>query len=131
MPWEKGKSGNPAGRPRGSENQALRSLLMPHAPALIEKAVNLALDGDRVALRLCLERILPAIKPSPAPIYSSVFKRESELTDRVEIILEEAERGKITFDEAFTLLQILEKAIAIKEIAEFDQRLQKLEEKRQ
>src|SRR3712207_9112028 len=37
------------------------------ADALARKAIELALDGDTVALRLCLERIAPARKERPSP----------------------------------------------------------------
>ena len=61
-PFEKGRSGNPTGRPRGSTNRATKSaavMLDGEAEALTRKAVELALAGDTVALRLCLERLLP------------------------------------------------------------------------
>ena len=50
------------GRPAGSRNQnRLRAedLLLEHADALIRKCVVMALQGDRVALRLCVERLCP------------------------------------------------------------------------
>ena len=68
MGWKPGQSGNPAGRKPGTSKVAkLRVLLEPHADALVNKAVELALAGDPQALRLCLERLIPALKPeSPA-----------------------------------------------------------------
>ena len=64
MTFKAGKSGNPQGRPKGSKDKRteLRALLEPHAPALVEKAVQMALDGDTVALKLCLDRIIPAMR---------------------------------------------------------------------
>ena len=67
-PFPKGQSGNPAGRPRGSSNRAMRAaelLLDGEAAALTRKAVELALAGNQAALRLCLDRtvaqhVLPA-----------------------------------------------------------------------
>ena len=64
MTFERGQSGNPTGRPPGTKDKrtALRELLEPHAPALIEKAVSLALEGDITAIKICLDRLIPALK---------------------------------------------------------------------
>ena len=61
-PFEKGRSGNPAGRRPGSRNKATlaaAALLAGEAEALTRKAVEMALDGDPTAMRLCMERVLP------------------------------------------------------------------------
>src|SRR6516162_1404306 len=61
-PFEKGRSGNPGGRRRGSRNKATlaaAALLEGEAEALTRKAVEMALDGDPTAMRLCMERVLP------------------------------------------------------------------------
>ena len=50
--------GNP-GRPKGSRNKttaAISALLDGEAEAITRKAVEMALEGDSVALRLCLEK---------------------------------------------------------------------------
>ena len=50
------------GRPKGSRNKAtlaIESLLHGQAEALAQTAVLKALEGDRVSLRLCMERKAP------------------------------------------------------------------------
>jgi hypothetical protein len=61
-PFEKGRSGNPAGRQTGSRNKATlaaATLLAGESEALTRKAVEMALAGDPTAMRLCMERVLP------------------------------------------------------------------------
>ena len=74
-PFVKGRSGNPRGRPAGSRNKktlAAAVLLEGESEALTRKAVELALEGDPTALRLCIERILP---PCPNVRSSSRCRR--------------------------------------------------------
>ena len=55
-PFEKGRSGNPAGRRTGSRNKATlaaAALLAGESEGLTRKAVELALVGDPTAMRLC------------------------------------------------------------------------------
>ena len=54
-----------SGRPRGSRNKAtlaIESLLKGQAEALTQTALTKALEGDSVALRLCMDRIAPLPK---------------------------------------------------------------------
>ena len=65
---------NNSGRPKGSRNKAtiaIESLLQGQAEALTQTAVTKALEGDSVALRLCMERIAPAPKGSACFIQTS------------------------------------------------------------
>ena len=58
-------SGGNAGRPKGSRNKAtiaIESLLQGQAEALTQTAIAKALDGDSIALRLCMDRIAPPMK---------------------------------------------------------------------
>ena len=57
-----------SGRPKGARNKktlAIESLLEGQAEALTQTAISKALDGDSMALRLCMERIAPAPKDNP------------------------------------------------------------------
>ena len=60
-----GKSGNPAGRPRGSRNKStllLEKLMVDDGEGVVRSVVNLAKNGDVQAARLVLDRILPVRK---------------------------------------------------------------------
>lgn len=65
MTFQPGQSGNPSGRPKGvnDKRSEFRGMLEPHAKELIDKLVELAKSGEPTALRLCIERLLPRVKP--------------------------------------------------------------------
>lgn len=68
--FKQGVLGNLAGRPKGTPNKRtqLSKLIESHAEELINKTIELALSGDTVALRLCIERLVPKITDRPATV---------------------------------------------------------------
>jgi len=59
------KSLNPEGRPKGSVNKftALsRELMSAKGPEIVQRVIDLALEGDRTCLKMCMDRILPTTK---------------------------------------------------------------------
>ena len=75
-PFNKGRGGNPAGRPEGSRHKAsimIEALLEGESEAVGRKCIEMAKNGDATALRLVMERIAPlrrrfasTCRPSPA-----------------------------------------------------------------
>ncbi len=70
MPFAKGQSGNPAGRPRGvaTKQTKLRAEIAKHVPGIVTKTVELAMAGDTTAIKILLDRVLPALKPTELPV---------------------------------------------------------------
>ncbi|MCA8278504.1 DUF5681 domain-containing protein [Burkholderia cepacia] len=127
--FKKGQSGNPAGKPRGARDKrtALRELLQPHAADLVAKAVELAKAGDTTALRICIDRCIPAIKAKDAPV--DLPDLTGSLVEQGEAVMRAMARGRITPDEANAVMQVISAQARIIEVDELEKRLSILEGK--
>jgi hypothetical protein len=113
-PFKKGQSGNPAGRPLGRRNEqtlAAEALLQGEAAALTRKAIELALQGDPTALKLCLERILARPRERPVRIALPALESAGDPVAVISAITAAAASSQITPGEAFALAQLVETAI--------------------
>ena len=124
--FPKGSSGNPAGRPRGSHNRstlAAEMLLEGEAEALTRRAIELALEGDITALKLCLERIVPQRKSRAVSFDLPPIERVADLAGAIGSVLREASCGRLHLDEAAVLVGMMESKRRALEAKELDQRL--------
>lgn len=109
-PFTKGQSGNPAGKPKGVRNRstlAAEALLDGEAEQLTRKAIELALAGDTIALKLCLERILPPRKDR-AVMFSLPGLKNADRASSITAILEAVSQGSITPSEAEMVVKLLD-----------------------
>jgi hypothetical protein len=110
-PFEKGRSGNPAGRRRGSRNRATLAavvLLEGESEALTRKAVELALAGDPVALRLCIERILPICCERAVRLALPPIEGASDVSAAASAVTSALARGALTPGEAERIAIVVE-----------------------
>jgi hypothetical protein len=61
---------------------AAQALLQGEAEKITRKCVQLALKGDLVAIRLCLERIVPVVRPELSDLEQRIATMEQ--ADRVD-----------------------------------------------
>ena len=130
-PFQKGQSGNPDGRPKGSRNAttvALETLLDGQATALTQKAIDVALTGDIPALRLCLDRILPPRKDSPVAFDLPEMKTLNDAVPAMGALVKAVGQGDLTPTEAGELTKMVQAFAKIIETAELEERVRKLEE---
>ncbi len=131
--FQKGQSGNPAGKPPGARHKATmaaEALLDGEAQALTRKAIERAMEGDGLALRLCLERILPARKDRPVRIDLPPIDTAEGASMALGAVTRAMADGELTLDEASGVASIIELKRRALETTEFEARLRKLEEAR-
>jgi hypothetical protein len=130
--FQKGQSGNPRGRPKGSLNKttlAVQSILNGEAESITRMAIQYALEGDTTALKLCLERIIPVKKDSPVNFRLPAIKSADDIVRVQTAIIREVSKGEITPMEAMRISTILEGLRKTFELQELENRISNLEEK--
>jgi len=123
--FQRGRSGNPAGRPPDIRNRAARAaamLLDGEAEALTRKAVELALGGDAAALRLCLDRIVGPRRGRPLTFDLPPIDNAADLARAMAAVAAAAAGGAITPDEAVALSQMVHTFIRAIEAREAQRR---------
>jgi hypothetical protein len=119
--FQKGRSGNPNGRPKGSRNSATlaaEAMLDGEAEALTRKAIEMALEGDPVALRLCLERILPPRKDRPVTFSLPPINSARDAADISAAVVAAVSNGDITLSEAAEIGKLIDGCVKAHNAAE-------------
>jgi Family of unknown function (DUF5681) len=130
--FKEGQSGNPAGRPVGSRHKAtLAAEALPdgEAEGLSRKAVELAFKGDTVALRLCLERIIPARKDRPVSFSLPQIQTAADTVKASAALLNAVAAGELTPSEAAELGKLVAAHVQAIQAVELEARITRLEGK--
>lgn len=125
--------GNP-GRPKGSRHrvtEAVEALLDGEAEALTRTAIERALGGDMVALRLCLERVAPARKDRPVTFELPPINTTADLVRAGSALLAAVAEGEITPTEAQAMAALIAAHAKTLELHNLEARIAQLEKERQ
>ena len=111
------KSLNPNGRPKGSMNKftALsRELMSIKGPEIVQKVVDMALEGDRTCLKMCMDRIIPttkAVEFRASEDRGNVIINVGGLTEK---IIEEDKKKSLDYEEGIIISEKDEDEILVK-----------------
>ena len=122
-------SGN-SGRPKGSRNKAtiaIESLLKGQAEALPQTPITKALQGDSVALRLCMDRIAPPPKDAAVIFSMPTMSNALDAAEAAGNVLRAVSEGELTPLEATRVMGLIDSYRRTLELTEIEQRLQALE----
>lgn len=126
--FKKGVSGNPSGRPVGTKNHStlLRESLEGKGKAIASVVVDAAMNGDMTAAKLILERVMPPLRPTDAPIQINL-PQDQGLAGSSWAILQAAADGDLAPDTAAKLIASVSQLARITEIDELQHRIEALE----
>jgi hypothetical protein len=109
---------------------AVQALLDGEADALTRKTVELALEGNLAALRLCLERLLPPRKERPIAVKLPNISGAADLPKLTCALLAAVGKGELTAGEASALSTLIANHGKALELAELEQRVAALEQRK-
>src|SRR4051812_30239293 len=99
MTFQKGQSGNPAGRVPGSRNKGtmlMDNLLEGDREAIVRKAGELAKDGNIVAIRLCFSHFGSTKRGEPVTCDLPAMNTSADGLTAKKTILAEVAAGELT-----------------------------------
>jgi hypothetical protein len=125
MPFEKGQSGNPAGRKRGSKNR--KTLLLQElerdGSALAAAIKAKALEGDASCMSLWLSRLEPVARTRGETV-EFAFDPQATPAANIEAVLQAVAAGDMSVETGAQLISGIEKLanVRVAEVAEDKER---------
>jgi hypothetical protein len=113
----------------GSPTHAIRSaqaLLDRHASTLVSKAIELAERGNVVALRLCVERILPPRKDRAVAFGLPAVESAADAERLMGLVTRAMARGEVTPSEALEIARFLDTYLKTEFAARIEKELAEL-----
>jgi hypothetical protein len=105
------------------EKHACEALLEGQAQALTQKAVEMALAGDTVALRICIERICPIRRDRPVSFELPAVTCARDAADISAAVMAAVSNGNITLSEAAEISKLIDSYVKAYQTAELNDRV--------
>ncbi len=125
-------AGNP-GKAKGTRHKvtrAIEELLEGEHEALARTAIDKALTGDVVALRLCLDRLAPPRRDAPISIALPPIATAADTVTASSALLDAVAGGDVTPDEAGRVMALLTAHRTLIETADLAARVLALEKRK-
>lgn len=119
-----------SGRPQGARNRLtvfLESVLEGEAEALTRQAIDLANKGDVGALRLCLNRLIPARRDMPVQFDLPEIVTLDDAERASSAVLAAVAGGELTPGQGESVMRLLSAHRQMMESGDLDRRLRVLE----
>ena len=119
------------GRPKGSKNKTtkkMKELLEKFSESILQKCMSMALKEDRMALKLCMERLYPARRDGYVQMPPPRTNTVQEIAASNGKVVQAIARGDITPTEGESISRILEEQRRMIESANWEARIKALEE---
>jgi Family of unknown function (DUF5681) len=127
--FEKGKSGNPSGRPHGETPQMrIRREIEAEMPGILGATIEAAKAGDMSAVKILMDKIVPNVKPQAFPV---VVKPGANAVETGDNIILETLSGRLSADIGVALISMLTAQAKAIETDDLAKRVAALESERE
>lgn len=126
--FQPGKSGNPAGRPKGIKDRrvALREKLAPHADDLIETVIFCAKNADMQAMKIVMDRLIPPLKEEAIQVKIPIIASADDCTQAQAAVLNAVAAGEILPSEGQVVSGLIEAQRRAFETSDLAQQMREL-----
>jgi hypothetical protein len=113
------------GRPRGSRNKRTKfaEQMEDHGEAIIKQCQVMALEKDPVAMRLCMDRLVPPCKPAHHRFRLPRGNTPADLVKAISTINQQVARGELTAQDGEAMARTVEMQRRAIETEDFERRL--------
>lgn len=129
--FQKGQSGNPSGKARGTKNRvtlAAEQLLQGDLNNICRRLIEEALTGNVQAIKLILDRVLPSKKDRVIDIQLPKLNTTDDALRAMSIIIEAVGSGNITPNEGEALSRVIDAFVKAIQTHEIQKRVDLLEQ---
>lgn len=133
MPFQKGQSGNPSGRPKGVGRRVkFLTDLQAAQDRIVDKLLDKVEEGDATTLKFLGEYMMPPkLKPMdlPLPDEAQGYLKDKSFKDQADVVIGLLDRGIVTPDQSKTVLENLMSKAKLVEFDDLNRRVEALEAK--
>ena len=125
MAFEKGKSGNPAGRKPGTTPATkLKKIIAENMPEILASLIEQAKSGDTTAAKALMDKVIPGLKSQALPVS---IASEDNLSEQGQAVINATLTGSVPPDIGSALITALSNQSKLVEMEEMNQRLVRIE----
>ena len=114
-------------RPGPSRAERLAAAIEPHIPAILAKALDLAVQGDPHSMKLVLERYAPIAKQDGERVVVDGFATAPTLELKAQAVMLAVANGQVTAEAGERLLRTLDAYARVVVADDHEKRLQAME----
>jgi F0F1-type ATP synthase gamma subunit len=104
-----------------------QELLAARVESIAAKLIELAEGGDMRAIRVCMDRLMPAIKHQPIAVELPPIENAADSVEAAASIVAAVAAGELTATEAAELAKVIDTYVGALASRGFEERLTKLE----